>query len=156
MPGPGTAEPDFGANIFRFRLDNVVVLSPPPDPSAIIQAGQDLKLRVDLGFDGHPLFLWLIAGKQYSVFHHLEREEDGARTLLPGGTFTVPTPPNSTNFSVETGPYTSGAPGSGTQFEVPAGFDAGTFEVLTHLHFEDPNIKRFIAAFHQLYVMVTT
>jgi hypothetical protein len=156
MPGPGTAEPDI-PGVLTFRLDNVTVLSPPPNPTAIVQAGQELKLKVDLGFDGHPLFLnCLMAGKQYSVFHHLEREEDGARTTLSGGTFTVPAPSAISNFSVETGPYTSGGPGSGTQFEVPAGFDAGTFEVTTHIHFVDSCIKSFVAAFHQVYVMVTT
>jgi hypothetical protein len=155
MPGPGTAEPNI-PGVLTFKLDNVTVLSPPPNPTAIVQAGQELKLKVDLGFDGLPLVVnCLLPGKQYSVFHHLEREEDGARSTLPGGTFAVPAPPGIASFSVETGPYTSGGPGSGAQFEVPGGFDAGTFEVTTHIHFADPCIRPYVAAFHQLYVMVT-
>jgi hypothetical protein len=152
MPGPGQAEPDV-LPYLKFKLDNVVALSPPPNPTTIVQAGQPVQLQVDLGVEG--FWAGLLIGESFTVVHHTEREEDGARSTLPGGAFTVPTPPDTASFSVTTGPFSTGNAGSGANFEVPAGFDAGTFEILTHIHFQDPAKEPIVAGFHQIYMMVT-
>lgn len=153
MPGPGQSEP-YELPYLAFKLDNVVALSPPPNPSTIIQAGQSVELRVDLGVEGY--WAGLLVGENFSVFHHTEREEDGDRKTLPGRSDTVPTPPASAaSFSVITGPFTTGQAGSGADLEIPAGYSAGTFEILTHIHFNDQWKEPIVAAFHSMYIMVT-
>lgn len=152
MPGRGTGEPDH-LPFLKFRMDNVVALSPIPNPTTVVQAGQNVGLRLDLGIDG--FWAGLLIGESFDVFHHSERVEDGDRKTLPGGRFTVPGPPDTSNFSVTTGPHTTGNAGSGAQLEVPAGFDAGTFRILTHIHFVDPNKEPIVAAFHDIVIMVT-
>ncbi len=152
MPGPGTAEPD-ELPFLKFKLDGVVALSPSPRPTNVVQAGQPVSLRVDLGVEG--FWAGLLVGERYNVFHHLERIEDGARKPLAGGTHTVPGAPDTGSFNVTSGPYTTGQAGSGTDFEVPAGSAAGTFRILTHVHFEDPAKEPIVTAFHDMILMVT-
>ena len=152
MPTVGTGEPD-ELPFLKFRLDNVVALSPAPNPTTVVQAGQPVELRVDLGIDG--FWAGLLIGENFNVFHHSERVEDGDRKALAGGTFTVPGAPDTASFSVTTGPFTTGNAGSGAVLEVPAGFSAGTFRILSHIHFVDPNKEPIVAAFHDIIVMVT-
>ena len=152
MPGPGTGEPN-ELPFLRFRMDDVVALSPAPNPTTVVQAGQPLELRVDLGVDG--FWAGLLIGESFNVFHHSESVEDGDRQELAGGTFTVPGAPDTANFSVTTGAFSTGGPGSGAQLEVPAGFASGTFRILTHIHFVDPAKEPIVAAFHDIIVMVT-
>jgi hypothetical protein len=152
MPGPGQSEP-YELPFLAFKLDNVVALSPPPNPTTIVQAGQPIELRVDLGVEGY--WAGLLVGEGFSVFHHTEREEDGARKTLPGRSSVVPGPPDTASFNVTTGPFTTGQAGSGADLEIPSGYDAGTFEILTHIHFTDPAKRPIVAAFHEIYLMVT-
>lgn len=150
MAVPGTAEPD-ALPFLKFRLDSITAQSPLPNPTTVVRAGQPLHLNLELGVEG--LWTGFLEGENFSVFHHVERIEDGNRSTLPGGSNTVPSPP--TNFNVTTGPYTTGNPGSGAQFEIASGFDAGTFRILTHIHFDNPLIEPIVAAFHEMVVMVT-
>jgi hypothetical protein len=151
MPVPGVGEPNIPGTLV-FSMNNVVPLSPPPNPTSIVQAGQPVELRVELGIDGG--LTGLLLGESYQVFHHVERVEDGDRKTLAGGTFTVPSSAAAAaSFNEVTGPYTTSDSGA-ADFEVPAGFDSGTFRILTHIHFVDPGKEPIVTAFHDMILMV--
>ncbi len=150
---PGQAQPD-AMPFLRFRLDAVVCVEPAGlGPSSVITAGNTFTLRTELGFDG--LFVALLGGDTFNVFHHVQNVETGATSVLPlaGGTFTVPPPGAAAHIAVVCGPYTTGAGGN---LPIPAGFAAGTYRILTHVHAVSGAIAPIVAAFHDgLIVMVT-
>ncbi len=153
---PSQAQPQ-AMPFLNFRLDAVVCLEPAGlGPSTVITAGDSFTLRTELGFDG--LFVPLLVGDTFNVFHHVQRVEDGAAFVLPlaGATFAVPAPPASAHIAVPSGPYSTGSAGSGANLEIPAGFAAGTYRVLTHVHAVAAGIAPIVAAFHDgLIIMVT-
>lgn len=152
MPVPGEGEPNI-PGILVFSMNDVVALSPAPDPTSIVQAGQTVELKVDLGIEGH--LTGLLLGEDYQVFHHLERVEDGDRKTLSGGTFSVPNnAADAASFSAVTGPYTTSDSGA-ADFVVPNNFDAGTFRILTHIHFVDAGKEPIVTAFHDMILLVS-
>ncbi len=153
MPGPGQGQPDL-LPFLKFRLDDVIVLENGISPSTIVTAPTTLQLRLDVGFDGQ--FAALLHNQRFSVFHHLERVEDGFRKTLPGGSFVVPVPGGASHITITSNNYSTGGPGSGADFEIPAGFDSGTFRILTHVHADDPNIRQIVSAFHDGLILQIT
>jgi len=145
MPAPGQAQPDV-MPLLKMRLDDVVVLESGIGPSTVITNGTPLQLRLDIGFDG--TFAGLLTGQAFSVFHHIECVEDGVRSTLAGGTFVVPAPPGSAHILVTSPLYTTGAAGSGANFAIPAGFSAGTFRILSHVHANNLAVRPIAGAFH--------
>jgi hypothetical protein len=65
-----------------------------------------------------------------------------------GFTLGVGTAANPAHITVISGPYTTGATGSGAILEIPAGSAAGTFRVTTHVHAVAPGIRPLVAAVH--------
>jgi hypothetical protein len=151
----GTAEPDV-PGVIKFSFDKITPLSPPPNPTSIIQAGQPISFQLDLDLE---FFLAnLLLGQQFSVVFILEREEDGKRKKLTAGPFTVPTSlyPVSTNktFSVTAGPFTSGNEGTGADFEVAPGEDTGTFETNINIRFDNQFVRPYVSGRDQVYIEV--
>ena len=143
MPTAGQAQPDV-MPFLRFRLDDVVVLENGLSPSAVIEEGTPFTLRVDVGFDG--LLAPLVTGQAFSVFHHITNIETNATQTEAGGAF-VPTAANLTHITAQSGPIS---------LAIPAGFEAGTFRILTHVHADNAAVRPIVAAFHDgLVVMIT-
>ena len=152
MPAPGIGQPD-ALPFLQFQLTNVTATEVGGiAPSVVLPAGASFTLQTDLGVNG--LFAGLLVGDVLAVVHHVENIETGTRQSLGGGTITVPNPP--TSFSSTAGPFTTADTGGAADLVIPAGFDAGTFRFLTHIHHTAPAKKHIVAAFHdQLIVMVT-
>jgi len=149
----GKAQPEI-MPFLRFRLDSCVCLEPGLSSAEVINAPTPLTLRLDLGFDG--TLRALLVGKSFSVFHHVERVEDGYRTTLPGGNFIVPAPATADHITVTSAPISTGAAGSGANLEIAPGYDAGTYRILTHVHADDPAIRPIVSAFHDGLVIEIT
>ncbi len=145
MPTVGKAQPEV-MPFLRFRLDDCICLENGLSSAEVIDAPNSLVLRLDLGFDGS--LRALLKDKRFTVFHHVERVEDGVRRTLQGGSFVVPGPSTADHITVASRSYTTGAAGSGADFEIAPGFDAGTFRILTHVHADDPDIRPIVSAFH--------
>ncbi len=117
-------------------------------PSIIINTDNRVQFKVKLELLDQ--YAELMDGDGYMVGLHSERLEDGDRKFLNGGNYNVPNNvPGS--FEVTTPYFTTGAAGSGADFEIPAGFATGTFEITLHVHFEGNNL---VGGFHQLVIMV--
>ncbi len=149
MPGPGQAQPDFPA-ILVFSMEDVRANKPGFEaiipPATVLTRGDTVVLTSSFGFTG--ILTALLTGDVFDVFHHVENLETGARTNLAGGAFTVP-PPAAAGVIPYTSPtYTTGDTASGADFEIPAGFEAGTFRILTHAHAQNPLVRPVVAAFH--------
>ena len=145
MPGPGQAQPDL-AGILVFSMEDVRANEPGLPPSTVISAGGTLTLSSSFGVTG--LLTGLLTGEVFEVAHHIENLETGTHKDLAGGSFTVP-PPATAGVIVYNSPtYTTGASGSGADFEIPAGYAGGTFRILTHAHALNANIRSIVAAFH--------
>jgi hypothetical protein len=149
MPGPGQAQPDL-PGILVFTMEDVRANEPgtPPSlpPSTVITAGSSVVLTSTFGVTG--LLTGLLTGQVFDVVHHVENLETSAHTNLPGGTFTVPAPPAAGVIAYTSPTFTTGATASGANFEIPAGFEGGTFRILTHVHAQNPFIRSIVAAFH--------
>ena len=142
MPAAGQAQPD-AMPLLRMRLDDVVVLEPGLGSSSVVTAGTPVSIRLDVGFDG--MLAGLVSGQELNVFHHIQNVETGTNTTINGGSFIVPPPAASSHIVHTSGPY---ATGGGTDFEIPAGFDSGTYRILTHIHPDNASVASIISAFH--------
>jgi hypothetical protein len=94
------------------------------------------------------LLTGLVTGQVFDVVHHVENIETGNRTNLPGGTFTVPAPAIAGVIPYTSPTFSTGATGSGANFQIPAGFEGGTFRILSHVHAQNANVRSIMAAFH--------
>lgn len=146
MPAPGQAQPDL-PGILVFTMEDVRANEPgtPPNlpPSTVITAGSNVVLTSAFGVTG--LLTGLLTGQVFDVFHHVENLETGTRNTLAGGSFAVPAPAAAGVIGYTSPTYTTGP---GADFEIPAGFDAGTFRILTHAHAQNGFIRSIVAAFH--------
>lgn len=135
----------------EFRLiDSIVIEQGGLEQAAIVNVPNTFTIRIDLDLAG-PL-AGLLVGEAFNVFLHTERLEDGDRNNPSGGTFNVP---GVGPFSVTTRPFTTAeAGGPAADFQIPPGFDAGTFQVTVHLHFVDPSVNPIVAAFDAVFVEV--
>lgn len=146
---PGTCEPN-ELPYLKLSCKDIKALSPPPNPTTVVQAGQSVEFEVHLGVEGW--WAGFLVGEKFNVGHHLERIEDGDRKLLIKHGFTVPPPPDTDDFSVKTGPFTTGP---GGDLEVPPGFETATFHIVSHIHFQNDFIEPFVACYHDMFLMVT-
>lgn len=155
---PGVGQPD-GLPEHKFRVDGTICFESPVaiGPTNILPAGSDFNLRTEVGFDG--TLDGMLTGQTFNVFHHVQNLENGTTTTLPlaGGTFVVPGAAGArAHITVTSGPYTTADTPGPADLVIPAGFDAGTFRVLTHIHAVDTAVKPLVAGFHDgLIIMVT-
>ncbi|MBI1880745.1 MAG: hypothetical protein HYR94_21420 [Chloroflexi bacterium] len=96
----------------------------------------------------------LLVGDVLAIVHHVENIETGTRQTLGGGTVAVPNPP--TSFSTTAGPFTTANTGGAANLVIPAGFDSGTFRILTHIHHTNPAKAGVVAAFHDGLILMVT
>lgn len=119
--------------------DCVDILSPPPDKTDIVDAGQPVSFRINLQIVGLTSIVSMYANESVQVKHHCEQIEGGVRFTL--GPFMFVTPGSvaelGAGFSFETGPFTTSVAGGGGQFQTAAGDDDGVYRVTTELHFTD-------------------
>jgi hypothetical protein len=114
----------------------VSVLSPAPDDTDIVIAGNPVQFQLNLSISGLVFILALYADEPVEVSHHIERIEDGARFTLGPFPFKTPaTVAGLASFNFTTGPFTSSTNGGGGQFQLAAGDDDGVYRVITEMHF---------------------
>jgi hypothetical protein len=135
------------------KMDDVFASEPGLPASTVITAGNRVTFSTKISVSG--ALTGTLHNDTFSVFHHVENLETGARSTLAGGSISVPAPvldpatgQLTVNIAYTSPQYTTGAASSGAQLEIPAGFDAGTFRVLTHIHADDLAIRPVVAAFH--------
>lgn len=145
MPQPGQTQPVL-PGILEFTMADVTAYEPGLPARTVITVPNPVQFMTTFGLVG--LLTGLLHNDRFSVVHHVENLETGARTTLAGGSFTVPAPAAAANIPYASPPYTTGGPGSGANFAIPAGYAAGTFRILTHVHADDPFIRPIVAAFH--------
>jgi len=161
MPAPGIGQPA-GIGTLTFNIFEVKVDEVPPGPASpnIVPPGSSITLTTILELTGS---LAGVAGPAVTapgaaVFHHPQRLEDGAMgpTLASGPITPISVPPGADPglyFSTTTPPITTGVATSGATLKIPAGFDAGTFRILTHYHGARGTILR---ALHDLTLIEVT
>lgn len=120
----------------------VVVLSPGPDATDIIDAGQNASLRLEVKITGFNSVVGMYTGEQVKITHYATEAE--TNTVSKFGPFTFTTPPTvaalNAGFDFTTGPFTTGVFGSGKDFTTASGDDDGVYRVVTVLHFvSDPS-----------------
>jgi len=88
----------------------------------------------------------LLTGQAFSVFHHITNLETNATQTVAGGNFVV-NAGNLAHITAASGPI---------NLAIPAGFEAGTFRILCHVHADNPAVRPIVAAFFDgLVVMIT-
>jgi hypothetical protein len=119
----------------------------------VITRGNNFELKTELSFDG-ALVPILVGppGAPFYVTHHVENIETGDTLNLP----VLPPSPSFTvgvgiaaipaHITVTSGPYTTGATGSGAHLEIPAGYAAGSFRITTHVHAVAAGIRPIVTA----------
>jgi hypothetical protein len=122
----------------------VVVLSPPPDATDIVDVGQDAFLKLELKIVGIPAVVGMYKAQPVTIKHYVTQLEtnDPAKTLGPFA-FVTPATVAALNagFEFTTGPFTTGVfPSPGKTFTTAAGDNDGVYSVVTVLHFDaDPS-----------------
>lgn len=151
MATPGTAQPDI-APFLQFKLTDVTTSESGLPPTTVFPAGTRFTIKVDLGVTG--FLAGLLVGDVLEVTHHVSTIETGATKTLAGGTVTVPSP--STSFSHVSGPFTTADTGGAADLVIPAGFESGTFRILTHMHHTNPARRGIVAAFQDDLIVEVT
>lgn len=114
----------------------VSVLSPAPDDTDIVVAGNPLHFRINLSITGLPFVVAMYLSEPVEVSHHIEEVETGTRTTLGPFPFTTPaTVAGAASFHFDTGPFTTSLHGAGGKFQTAAGDDDAVYRVVTELHF---------------------
>ncbi len=152
---PGVGQPD-AAPFMKFNFNDVqaIEVGTTLAPTTVITNGTDFQLRVRLGFEG--LLAPLLVGQNFQVAVHAQNLETGDIKTLNVGVFPVPGGASLADFEVASPNFTTGTAGSGADLVIPAGFAAGTYRMLTHVHFENPVIRPIVAGFHDgLIIMVS-
>jgi hypothetical protein len=130
-----TSKPNIPGTIV-LTSTGVDVLSPPPNDTDIVQAGDSLQFRLNLAITGLPLLVAMFANEPVEVSHHIEEVETGTRSTLGPFPFTTPTTvPALAAFDFITGPFTSSLSGGAGTFRTAAGDDDGVYRILTEFHF---------------------
>jgi hypothetical protein len=68
----------------------VDVLSPPPDDTDIVIAGDALSFRLNLAITGFSFVVAMYAGEPVEVSHHIEEVETGTRFTLGPFPWRIP------------------------------------------------------------------
>lgn len=114
----------------------VDVLSPPPNDTDIVIAGDPVSFQLNLSVTGQVMVVAMYANEPVEVSHHIENVEDGSRFTLGPFPFTTPgTVAGLASFNFTTGPFTTSVNGGGGQFQLAAGDDDAVYRVVTEFHF---------------------
>jgi len=153
MPAPGIGQPNITPPSpfpLTFNISEVTATAPGLPPTTIFAAGVNATLSTTLEINGTALLTPILAaainGAGLSIFHHLENLETGAMSTIAGGTLAPAAfgAAPGTTVTVTSPPFT---------LAIPAGFDAGTYRVLTHVH-TGGLIAGAVTAFHDALVLM--
>ena len=151
MSAPGIGQPDL-PGVLEFKLPSVTATAAGLPPSTIVTAGTPITLITTVEIGGSPFLTPILAaainGTGISVTHHLQNLETGAMLAVAGGSLPpsgIGTAPGS-NVAITSPPVV---------LTIPAGFAAGTYRALTHIHANVP-LQGTIAAFHDGLVLMVT
>jgi len=134
----------------------VSVLSPPPDDTDIVIAGNPLQFQLNLSVTGLVFVVALFANEPVEVSHHIEQVEAGTRFTLGPFPFTTPAAvAGLASFNFTTGPFTSSQNGAGGQFQTATGDDDGVYRVITELHFTANTQAKSISVFDDRILAIT-
>jgi hypothetical protein len=113
----------------------VDVLSPPPNDTDIVIAGDALSFRLNLAITGFSFVVAMYAGEPVEVSHHIEEVETGTRFTLGPFPFVTPAAIPVGGFDFITGPFTTSLSGGTGTFKTAPGDDDGVYRVLTEFNF---------------------
>lgn len=125
--------------VIEFLLTSVDVLSPPPNATDIVTAGQPVAFRVNGQVTGLPFIVGMYADEPVEVKIHFTPVETGipASTHGPYTFMTPAVTPGATSFafSFVTPPLTTGIHGSAANLTTAPGDDDGVYRPLLEVHF---------------------
>jgi len=155
MPAPGIGQPQL-PGILEVNLTDVVATEAGGlAPSVVLPAGNTFTLTTSFSITG--ALVGLLVGDTFNVVHHVTNIETGTTTSLGGGSFAVPAPLGGVaNIAHVSGPFTTADTGGIADLVIPAGFDSGTFRILTHAHAAAAAIAPIVAAFQDDTIMMVT
>lgn len=133
----------------------VDVLSPPPNDTDVVIAGNALSLRLNLSITGFSFVVAMYANEPVEVSHHIEEVETGARFTLGPFPFVTPAAIPAGGFNFITGPFTSSLSGGGGTFKTAAGDDDGVYRVLTEFHFTASAVTKANSVFDDRILAIT-
>lgn len=125
-----------------FTGNAVDILSPPPNATDIVDAGQPVVFRINLRITGFPGVVGMYASEPVQVKIHCEQIEKTIPPFTLGPfTFTTPAtvPALNAGFSFTTPSFTTSLNTGGGTFKTATGDDDGVYRVTTELHFADPS-----------------
>jgi len=120
--------------VISLTSTGVDVLSPSPDDTDIVIAGNSLEFLLNLSITGLPFVVAMYGGEPVEISHHIEEVETGTRKTLGPFTHTTPTT-GLGSFSFITGPFTTSLSTGAGVFKTAAGDDDGVYRVVTEMHF---------------------
>ncbi len=129
------------------NTDCVDILSPPPDKTDIVDAGQSVSFRINLQITGLGAVVSMYTNEPVQVKLHCELiETPGTRFTLGPFPFTTPGTVAALNagFSFVTGPFTTSLNAGGGQFRTALNDDDGVYRVTTELHFTNGKANSMI------------
>ena len=149
-----TSKPNI-PGVFVLTSTGVQVLSPPPNDTDIVVAGDSLSFLLPLSITGWSGLVGLAANQPVEISHHVEQVETGARFTLGPVPFTTPGPGSLNSFSFTTGPFTTSlSTGSGT-FKTAVNDDDGVYRIVTEFHFTANRFAKAISVFDDRILAIT-
>jgi hypothetical protein len=118
-------------------VSSVDVLSPPPDATDIVDAGQPVRFRVNMALKGLNAVLSMYVNQPVQVKHHIQQIETGAVATLGPTIFNTPATVDELKlgFDFTTGPYSTSTSSGTGDFKTAPGDDDAVYRVVTELHF---------------------
>ncbi len=142
--------------IIALTSTGVSVLSPPPNDTDIVIAGNPLQFQINLSVAGLVFVVALFANQPVEISHHIEQVELGTRfTLGPFPRTTPATVAGLANFNFTTGPFTTSLNSGTGVFKTATGDDDGVYRVITELHFTANTQTKSISVFDDRILAIT-
>jgi hypothetical protein len=149
-----TSKPNF-PGVFVLTSTGVQVLSPPPNDTDIVIAGDSLWFLLPLDITGWPGLVGLAANEPVEVSHHVEQVETGTRFTLGPFVFATPGPGNLNPFDFITGPFTTSLNNGNGTFKTAVNDDDGVYRILTEFHFTANQFAKAISVFDDRILAIT-
>jgi hypothetical protein len=119
----------------------VHILSPPPNETDIVDAGDPVQFRLELKISGWAALVWLYTSEPVQISHYTTQVQTNDVAVLGPYPFVTPATAAllSAGFDFTTGPFTTGlfAATATANFTTASGDDDGVYRVVTVLQFTD-------------------
>ena len=149
-----TSKPNF-PGAFVLTSAGVQVLSPPPNDTDIVVAGDSLWFFLPLDITGWTGLVGLAANQPVEVSHHVVQFESGARFTLGPFAFTTPGPASLKHFDFTTGPFTTSLSNGGGTFKTAVHDDDAVYQIVTEFHFTANRFGKAIRVFNDRILAIT-